>query len=476
MSDSIHFSLTANQLEIYTKYSGLALPRHTSYPIAALWTEEYNHETYKTQLQELGNSRDNLSLYIHVPFCEQLCFYCACNKEVLGKEKLKKGDPRDLYLQNLEKEMIQVSSYLQQNPVKELHFGGGTPTFLTDPQMEKLLDLIHKHFRFTPDFDFSVEIDPRVTTEEQIKYLVSRGMTRVSLGVQDFNEKVQQAINRLQSFELVKNVTEICRANGIKSVNFDLIYGLPFQSMETMMSTLDSVFTLSPDRIAFYRLAVIPDMFKWQKSFTKHDLLKDEKLLEINMKCINRFQENGYHFIGLDHFAKNDESLAQSEQQGTLRRNFQGMTTGGSLSIVGLGPSAISQLPMGFAQNPKKNEDWMANIDEHGLATERGMALNSKDKLIQETISQLYCYGAIDKKFIEQEFQLTSFDQEFASELNRLKDLESEDIVTVSPTHIQLTPVLGRLLVRAVASVFDRFLPENAYKEGINPNHASRLG
>lgn len=474
LPEKIDFNLTAKQLETYEKYSHLALPRHTSYPIAALWHDDFGETELNKHLVNLGKKQDPISLYIHVPYCQQLCYYCACNKEIIGSQRLAKEDPRNGYLDLLDKEISYYSQQLRNNPVKEIHLGGGTPTFLTNEQLQRLVDMLQSYFDTTKLNSFSVEVDPRVTTADHIKILKKAGLNRISLGVQDFDEKVQRAINRIQPYKMIKDLVDLCHDEGITSINFDLIYGLPFQTLKTMEKTITQVLTLSPDRIAFYRLAVIPEMFKWQKAFSDVDLLKDAKLLEINQIAIRRFQNAGYHFIGLDHFSKETELLAQSYMDGTLRRNFQGMTTGGEVPVIGMGPSSISSFHLAYSQNIKKTKDWSKEVPS-GFPVARGIELKKEDKIYQRVISELYCYGKIDKALIAKTFDL-QFNTFFADELTRLKDLEKDGIVNLLDDKILLDPILGRLLVRTVASVFDKYIPKDAYKKGISSNQASRVG
>jgi len=358
--------------------------------------------------------------------------------------------------------------------VHQVHLGGGSPTFLSPAQITNLWHLLQRHFVLAPGAEIAVEIDPRRTTLEHLQTLRALGFNRVSLGIQDFDPEVQQAVNRAQPYGLVEHVVGWCRELGFHSINFDLIYGLPFQTMERMADTLDKTIALRPDRIAFYRLAVIPEIFRWQMVFRPADLPAGELSLDLNLLAISRFLEAGYCFIGLDHFARPDEALAQTARNGSLRRTFQGMTTGKRLDIHGLGPSAISHLDNAFAQNFKGDAAWRQAVATE-LATERGLRLDFDDRLRRELMQQLYGHGKLDKQALEQLFGVT-FDSYFASELQRLEHIVADGLVQCTEHSICLTEPLGRLLIRVVAAVFDRYLPLHAYREGLPPETASRVG
>jgi oxygen-independent coproporphyrinogen-3 oxidase len=467
------YVLTPEQRAVYRRYASLALPRHTSYPIASLWTSDYGPTRFAADLTTTATTSPDWSLYVHVPFCERLCYYCACTREIVPGSKRQQHDPSDDYLAGLEREMAQMAPRVS-GQARQLHLGGGSPTFLGVSHLGRLIDLLERHFRFHPEAERAIEIDPRITTREQLALLRERGFNRISLGVQDFAPEVQQVVNRIQPFEQVAQTVAWCRELGLGSINFDLIYGLPNQTLESMASTLDQTLRLAPDRIAFYRLAVIPEMFRWQNVFQRADLPSGDLPLEMNLLAINRFQEAGYEFIGLDHFARREEALAKASRDGTLRRNFQGMTTGQGLPILAMGPSAISQLPTAFAQNHKETSAWLAALP-HGLATERGMPLNDEDRLRADLLQQLYGVGVVAIPALEQRHGI-HFTEQFASELTRLTRLAEEGLVEITPQEIRLTAPLGRLLVRVVAAVFDGYLPPDACFEGLDAQAASKVG
>jgi oxygen-independent coproporphyrinogen-3 oxidase len=467
------YTLTPGERATYRRFADLALPRHTSYPIAPAWRADYGPADFRADLSRSAAERRPLSLYVHVPFCERLCYYCACTKEIIPPARRRAGDPGEPFLEGLEREADRLGETVGGGEVHQVHLGGGSPTFLTPAQLERLAEALGRRFALAPGAELAIEIDPRVTSVEHLQTLRALGFNRVSLGVQDFHPEVQRAVNRVQPFELVERLVGCCRRLGFDSVNFDLIYGLPFQTLETMDATLDRVLALAPDRIAFYRLAVIPEMFRWQNTFRHADLPAGELSLDLNLLAINRFAGAGYEFIGLDHFARPDEGLARARAAGTLHRNFQGMTTGKDLDLLGLGPSAISQLDEAFAQTIRTSTAWRQALD-HDLATERGLRLSVDDRIRREVLQQLYGYGVIAKAGIEERFGLI-FDEYFAGELDRLRGLGGEGLVTLDGDAVRLTEPLGRLLVRVVAAVFDRYLPPDAFRHGLSGN-ASKVG
>jgi oxygen-independent coproporphyrinogen-3 oxidase len=467
------YRLTDDQRRTYRRYAGLALPRHTSYPIAPAWTTAFGPDDLRDELRSSAAESRPLSLYVHVPFCERLCYYCACTKEIVPAARRQQHDPSDAFLAGLEVEAGRFAALLAA-PVHQAHLGGGSPTFLPPEGLRRLWATLAGHFAIAPDAEIAIEIDPRITTPEYLETLRELGFNRISLGVQDFDPRVQKAVNREQPFELVEGVVRRCRQLGFASVNFDLIYALPFQTLESMADTLDKTLALTPDRIAFYRLAVIPEIFRWQNVFRPADLPSGDLPLELNLLAINRFLAAGYEFIGLDHFARPDEELAQARREGTLRRTFQGMTTGKELDVIGLGPSAISQLDGAYAQNHKTTADWQKAVAED-FATERGLRLSDDDRLRRELMQQLYGHGVIDKRALEERFRI-AFEDYFADELQRLDGLIDEEIAEQDDEAVRLTEPLGRLLVRVVGAVFDRYLPPTAFREGLAPQQSSKVG
>lgn len=470
----INPSLSESERRVFRRYAELALPRHTSYPIAPVWSSKYGPGDFRQDLTCSREKQHLLSVYVHIPYCERLCYYCACTKEIVPLERRRRVDPADNYLNSLEREAARIASAVGPGEVQQIHLGGGSPTFLTPAQLTRLWQILKTHFAIVEGAEVAVELDPRVTTSEHLHVLRSLGFNRVSLGIQDFEVEVQRAVNRVQSFELVQKVVDECRALRFASVNFDLIYGLPFQTLESMAATLDKTMALGPDRIAFYRLALIPEMFSWQNTFSRRQLPGGDLLLELDLLAIDRFQQAGYEFIGLDHFARPDEALARARRDSSLRRTFQGMTTGKGLDILGLGPSAISQLDGAYAQNWKSSREWQQALTQD-LATQRGMRLSHDDRLRRELMQQLYGQGIIDKRQLEKQFDVV-FDNYFDAELEHVEELVEEGLLKTTNDKIQVTNPLGRLLIRVVAAAFDRYLPAGSFRHGLPETLASKVG
>ncbi len=439
---------------IYTKYAGLNLPRHTSYPIAPVWQDTFQGPALQAEIKKLAEASSEMSLYIHVPYCQRLCYYCGCTKEIMGDRPEHNAETGRVFLANLGKELNLINKSYAKPTLSQIHFGGGSPTFLNCELLDQLFDLIEENFKISADAEIAVEVDPRITSKDQLKTLVDRGLNRVSLGVQDFNDVVQKAVNRIQSFEMVKDFVAHLRTLPLKSVNFDLIYGLPFQTLASMTETLKQVISLAPDRIAFYRLAHIPEMFKWQKSFKKEDMPDPETMANLFILAYNTFGESGYEFMGLDHFARSEEMLSRAKSEGSVQRNFQGITTGKEVPILGVGPSAISSFGNMFAQNVKKTASWVEMLNNDSLATERGMLLSHDDMIRAEVIQQIYCHGAINKSRIQERFNI-DFDAYFASEISKLAPLKQDGIIVAARDAISLTKPRGIMLARVLASIFD---------------------
>ena len=469
----INFQLSQSELQCYKKYSGLNLPRHTSYPAVPFWKEYQGEQTLQKLLSVVKDKKRKISLYIHVPYCSSLCLYCGCTKEIYDNMRLAKHDPRQAYVEHLKKELQIYSEQLSENSLVQIHFGGGTPTFLEPQQLMQIHNCIEQNFSMTKNAEYAVEIDPRVTSTEHLDTLEKMGVNRISLGIQDFDDKVQKAVNRVQPFEQVASFVAECRKRNF-SVNFDLIYGLPFQTQDSIKTTLKLVLELDPDRIAFFRLALIPSMFKWQKSFSEQDLPTEDELLAINLFAINQLTDNSYSFIGLDHFAKNYDPLYSAWIKEDLRRNFQGMTTGDQLNIIGVGPSAISQLEDGYLQNQKETKSWMEGLAEGKLPIVKAFELQQDDHIRKEVIEDLYTCGHIDKIRFKSKWK-QDFDEYFSEFKQELDKMEAEGLIENETDSFFLTRVLGRLLVRAVASVFDRYYMET-FAHGKEAPSFSRLG
>lgn len=472
----MHYTLSDTEIQTYLKYAKQNLPRHTSYPAAPYWEKDFSIEKVKIALQGLQKTQHPLSLYFHIPYCRQLCFYCGCTKEIYPEERQKKCDPRGPLLEGLFKEIRNYAKYLKGNSVHQIHLGGGTPTFLHPDQLRQLFEVISSEFSIAEDAEIAVEIDPRVTTYEHLQVMRECGGNRVSLGVQDFSKKVQEAVNRVQSYEMVSQILHQARELGYKSINFDLIYGLPFQTVSSINDTLEKTIELSPDRIAFYRLAMIPEMFKWQKSFGREHLPTEHDNIDIFLNAVNLLTAHGYEFIGLDHFAKKNEMLSASFQDRTLHRNFQGMTTGKALAIIAMGPSAVSQVPGYFWQNKKTTEEWLKQLETENFCFEKGLHLSLDDRLRQELIQDLYCFGHLDWKLLSEKTGIDCFSY-FKEERESLNQFKDEGILNLShQDSVILSPMLGRLLVRLVGSYFDPYFKKECEDPEKKRTRFSQLG
>lgn len=468
--------LTKIQREVYRRYAELALPRHTSYPAVPFW-QPFGEDEFRAAIERSNERGGDLSLYVHVPFCERLCYYCTCTKQILPRrDDARWAKATADYLERLEREIARVAAVVDTNrSVRQIHLGGGTPTYLSGTQLVELMAAVHRQFEVDASAEVSIELDPRVTSLDQLHTLRKLGFNRVSLGVQDFNAQVQQAVNRIQPLEQVAAFTADCRKLGFQSINFDLIYGLPFQTPDTLAETIRQTIALGPDRVALYRMAVIPELFRWQNVFRSDDLPAPDDTCDMFLNAIEAFEAASYQFIGLDHFARPDDDLARAAQTGSLRRTFQGMTTGGGLDVLGFGPSAISIFADAYAQNAKSLEEWSTDIDVGQLATCRGLNLSEEDLLRQAVIEHLYCNAAIDKARIEKRFGI-DFDEQFADELARLTELDNDGLVELGHSHIRLAFPLGRLLLRVVAAVFDTYLPRDAFRIGQSAQLVSKVG
>ncbi|HPI94609.1 MAG TPA: oxygen-independent coproporphyrinogen III oxidase [Gammaproteobacteria bacterium] len=442
-------------LDLIKKYDK-AGPRYTSYPTAVVFNEEFTAENYIEQARRSNetNKGQPISLYFHIPFCDTLCFFCACNKIAT-----KKRDKADLYLDYLEKEMAMVSAlYDKDRVVEQMHFGGGTPTFLTDSQFERMWELIKTYFPIinTEKRDYSIEIDPRSVTRESMQKLAGYGFNRFSLGVQDVNPKVQKAVNRIQPTEMTAEIIQACRDVNALSVSVDLIYGLPFQTLESFAQTVDAVIEMSPDRLSVFNYAHLPHLFSPQKRINEEDLPPAEEKLAILQMTIEKLNHAGYVYIGMDHFAKPDDELAIAQQNGSLQRNFQGYTTHAELDLVALGVSSISSVNHSFSQNVKSLEQYYAILDNDKLPVYRGYLLNDDDLLRKKVIQDIACQFELDFKKIEDKFDI-EFESYFAKELDDLKDMQKDDLLQFNNNGFTVSPA-GRILVRHICMVFDIYL------------------
>jgi len=434
------------------KYGGNG-PRYTSYPTADRFVEAFDHRAYRDYLgrQEMGHLPRRLGLYLHVPFCDTLCFYCACNK-IATKDRAR----GHRYAQHVEREIDLVSAALEgDRKVFKMHWGGGTPTFLADEDASRLVAKLKSTFDFDPNGEYAIEIDPRRAGPERIAHFASIGFNRLSIGVQDFDPAVQRAVNRIQSVEETKAVIDAGRANGFSSINMDLIFGLPKQTLEGFLASLDRVIECDPDRIALYSYAHLPSMFTSQRRILEVDLPRPEMKLALMESAIERLGQAGYVYIGMDHFAKPTDELALAQSQGRLTRDFQGYSVGGECDMIGLGVSSIGKIGPTYVQNVKDLAQYQLMLDRGDLPVLRGIELTKDDLLRRAVIQALSCQFAVAKESFEIAY-LIDFDSYFATEMADLALLEEDGMVELDEGWINITP-RGRLLVRAVCMVFDRY-------------------
>ena len=429
-------------------------PRYTSYPTADRFVEEFNAESYRSWIskREIGGISRPLSLYVHLPFCNTLCFYCACNK-IITKDRSKAED----YVRYLIKEMSMQAALLGEGQrVEQLHWGGGTPTFLSDDLMRKLMDATRQHFKLVENGEYSIEIDPRKVSNQTVTLLSELGFNRMSLGVQDFDPLVQRAVNRIQSEEETLQVIRAARDNGFKSVSIDLIYGLPKQSLTGFKATLDKVISADPDRLSIYNYAHMPTIFKPQRRIHEEDLPAPQTKLDILSLAVRMLTDAGYVYIGMDHFAKPDDELAVAQRQGRLHRNFQGYSTHSDCDLVALGVSAIGKIGPTYSQNYRELEEYYDALDRNELPIMRGMELDADDLVRRAIIQALMCHFEISKESFNIAY-LIDFDRYFATELDELREYEREGLLKLTPEWIGVTPK-GRMLIRNICMVFDKYL------------------
>ena len=434
-------------------------PRYTSYPTAPQFSASFG----EAELREAAQTSNGdpiprrLSLYVHVPFCLSPCFYCGCNR-IITRDLSR----ADTYLARLYREIdLTAALFDRDREVIQLHFGGGTPNFFSPVQLREVVDTLRRQFHFSdsPERDISIELDPRSISPEQIVELAAIGFNRASLGVQDFDPLVQTAVNRIQSVEQTLAIIDACRASGFRSVNVDLIYGLPKQNMEGFARTLDTVIQVRPDRIAVYGYAHLPDMFKAQRQIEALDLPTPEAKLALLQLAIEKLTAAGYGYIGMDHFALPDDELALAQARGGLHRNFMGYTTHADSDLIGLGVSAISHIGDSFSQNPRDLVSWQSAIDDGRLPVFRGMRLSEDDQLRADLIQRLMCQGEVPIAALERRYAI-DFDVYFADAMQRLLPLVADGLVRIEPGRIKVTSQ-GRLLLRNIAMCFDRYLDQS---------------
>jgi oxygen-independent coproporphyrinogen III oxidase len=445
--------------DLVQRYDGPG-PRYTSYPTAVQFHEGFGAGDY-ARLARLSNEGDTvkpLSLYAHIPFCHSLCYYCACHKIVTRTPGV-----ADEYLGYLFREAaMHAELYDASRPVRQLHLGGGTPTYLTDEQMERLMHGLGEHFSLLTEGDreYSIEIDPRTTGPETIPLLARLGFNRLSMGIQDFDPRVQQAVNRVQAPDHTLGLLRQARDEGFLSVSVDLIYGLPFQNMERFQRTLEMVVDARPDRIATYNYAHLPRMVKAQRLIREDDLPSPAEKLELLTGTVDFLTRSGYEYIGMDHFALPEDELVKARDAGTLHRNFQGYSTHSDCDLVALGVSSIGKLDTCYSQNLKQRKDYYESIDAGQLPIYRGVELNQDDVLRRSVIQSTMCQDVVDMDAISDDFGI-NFHDYFAPALDALKSMESDGLVSLDERYIRVTPK-GRFLLRPVAMCFDAYLQSSA--------------
>ncbi len=435
----------------FAKYSKPG-PRYTSYPTAPEFNENFDHKSYEKEFSNQDKTRP-LSLYFHLPFCRSACYFCGCNVVYTSK-----NDKKERYIDYLEKELDILGKHLDTSrEVIQLHFGGGTPTFFDAKQLQRVIKLIRDRFKnFTKNAEISCEIDPRYLTQDQLDVLIEGGFNRISFGVQDFDPKVQEAIHRIQPYEVTENTVNMARKADITSINMDLIYGLPYQTLDTFKTTLEKALTLNPDRFAIFNYAHVPWMKKTMRKIDETTLPEPSIKLEILKYTIDYLTSNGYKMIGMDHFAKPEDELFLAIQKGELHRNFQGYTTKGGADLIGIGLTSIGEGASYYVQNSKDMKSYEKAIDEGKLPVQRGIKLNLDDIIRKSVIMELMANFRLDIKNIEKKFDI-NFKEYFSDALEELKEFEKEDLLSIDDNFIKVS-YTGSMLVRNIAMPFDAYL------------------
>ncbi|QYJ77120.1 MULTISPECIES: oxygen-independent coproporphyrinogen III oxidase [Shewanella] len=434
-------------------YSG---PRYTSYPTALEFNDGFTEQDLLSAIEH--SKSDKLSLYIHIPFCAKLCYYCGCNKVIT-----RHAHKADQYIEYLASEILNRAPLFKGYTVTQMHWGGGTPTFLSPEQILRLTKLLKDNFNFADEGEFSIEVDPREIELTMLDTLKEAGFNRISIGVQDFNKQVQEAVNRPQDEQFIFDLIGKAKAMGFESTNVDLIYGLPHQTPETFAETIQRILDLSPDRLSVFNYAHLPSRFAAQRKIKDEDLPSPQQKLEILHQTIETLVDAGYQYIGMDHFAKPDDELARLQREGKLHRNFQGYTTQEECDLLGLGVSSISQIGDCYAQNQKDIRPYYEAIDDHGNALWKGCKLNHDDEIRRVVIKQLICHFDLDMAVIDEKFGFT-FEDYFAQDLKLLQTFIDDKLVTIENRRIHVSDT-GRLLIRNICMCFDVYFREKARQQ-----------
>ena len=448
--------------ELLARYN-IAGPRYTSYPTADRFTPAFGSSHLAQALQArqqppAGQAPKPLSLYVHIPFCASLCYFCACNK-IITKHREWAAD----YLKLLQQELALYQPYLaaagastKRPLVSQLHLGGGSPTFLSDDELTQLMQLLQSAFLLDAQGEYSIEVDPRTVDAARLQHLAQLGFNRISFGIQDFDAAVQQAVHRVQPVEQVFALMQAARAAGFTSINTDLIYGLPHQNADSFTRTLQQVCALRPDRIALYAYAHLPERFKAQRRIDAHHLPTGNDKIHLLALALQHFSETGYVYVGMDHFALPDDELAQAKRQGTLQRNFQGYSTRPDCDLIGLGVSAISRIGNCYSQNAKTLAAYVQLLAQGQLPVERGLRLTRDDQIRHAVIMAIMCQGEVLFDALQRDWQI-DFAAYFAKEIEQLEQLQTQGLVSMQTDRFCVTP-MGWYFVRAVAMVFDHHL------------------
>lgn len=445
-------SLLARLEALLPRYAGPG-PRYTSYPTAPTWTEAYGPARFREALRAAGGDGSGLSVYVHVPFCRSLCHFCACNRVVTCDEQLP-----ERYLDTIEREIAALRAAIPRDvAATQLHWGGGTPTHLVPRQIRRLFRSVVEAFPLEPGAEVSIEVDPRVTSDAHVEALRESGFNRISLGVQDFDPRVQAAIHRVQPVEVTAWLTERARRAGFESVNFDLLYGLPFQTEESFARTLATLHALAPDRIALYGYAHVTWVAKQQRGFERHDLPDARARIRLQLLALRSLLDAGFVHVGMDHFARPEDALACAGREGGLRRNFMGYTTRAGAEVLGVGPSAISELAGGFAQSWRGLDAWEQAVRAGGLATFRGHRRTPDDCERGFVIERILCHGGVRAADYRSRFGC-DLAVRFAPELERLAPLETDRLLVREPDGGFRATTLGAFFLRHLAMVFDAYL------------------
>ncbi len=437
-------------------------PRYTSYPTAVQFTTDYDADDY---LDWVKYSNEDpipapLSLYLHIPFCDTICYYCGCSK-VITKDKSKATHYIELLKQEIK---LQGTLFAKDRQVTQIHWGGGTPTFLSDKEIHEIIECIRENFDVAADneVEFSIEVDPRTVDQQRLENLRKLGFNRISFGVQDFDQRVQESVNRIQSTQQIKQHIIDARELDYQSINIDLMYGLPHQTVDSFSQTLDTTIELNPDRLAVYNYAHLPEMFKPQRRINEEDLPSPEEKLNILQLCIDKLQDAGYVYIGMDHFAKQSDALVKAQQEGSLHRNFQGYSTNADCDMIAMGITAISRIGNNYSQNVRTIDEYENYLKQNKIPVFRGIELESDDVLRREIINQLMCNNKLDIEKLEKKWGI-DFKTYFKSSLANLQQMANDGLLEIEKTKITITTT-GRLLTRSICMQFDRYLQEKENK------------